>query len=67
MMKKILVSVPQGVYKHIQSLKGQFGDSDSAVVRNIVISYLSEQGYFSKYGIIRSSPSFKSNITEQRE
>jgi len=56
-MKKILVSIPKGVYKHVQSLKGEIGDSDSAVIRNIVIAYLSEQGYFSTYGVIRSSPS----------
>ena len=50
-MKRILVSLPEGVYKIIQYLKGDLGESDSEVVRNIVIAYLSEQGFFSQMSI----------------
>ena len=50
-MRKILVSLPEGVYGVIQDLKGDLGESDSEVVRNIVIAYLSEQGFFSKTSI----------------
>jgi len=47
-MKKILVSVPEGIFNIIRELKGKFGESDSEVVRNIVVAYLSEQGYLAK-------------------
>ena len=50
-MKTILVSFPEGVYEMILSLKGELGESNSEVVRNIVIAYLSEQGFFSKMSI----------------
>ena len=50
-MKTILVSFPEGVYEMVLSLKGEMGESNSEVVRNIVIAYLSEQGFFSKMSI----------------
>jgi len=50
-MKKILVSLPEGVFGVIRDLRGELGESDSEVVRNIVIAYLSEQGFFSKISI----------------
>lgn len=56
-MKKILVSLPRGIFKLICELKGEMGESYSEVVRNIVIAYLSEQGYFSRMGAIRGIPS----------
>jgi len=55
-MKKILVSLPEGTYKIIEELKGEFGASNSAVIRNIVIAYLSEQGYYSNIGSLRARP-----------
>ena len=51
-MKKVLVSLPKGVYEIIITLKVDIGESDSAVIRNIVIAFLSEQGYFSTFGPI---------------
>jgi len=56
-MKKILVSLPEGIFNLIRELKGEIGESDSEIIRNIVIAYLSEQGYFSKMGVIRGIPS----------
>ena len=50
-MKKILVSLPEGVFDLVRGLKGELGESDSEVVRNIVIAYLSEQGFFNKMRI----------------
>jgi metal-responsive CopG/Arc/MetJ family transcriptional regulator len=47
-MKKILVSLPEGIYKLVKELKGKIGESDSEVVRSMVISFLSEKGYLSK-------------------
>jgi len=46
-MKRILVSLPDGAWKIIEKkLKGKLGDKESELVRNIVIAYLSEKGYF---------------------
>ncbi len=66
-MKKILVSLPDGVFKIVRDLKGEMGESDSAVIRNIVVAYLSEQGYFSRMSIMgmASSTRKKSNETEE--
>jgi len=47
-MKKVLVSLPEGIFDLIQELKGKFGESDSEIVRTIVISFLSEKGYLSR-------------------
>lgn len=47
-MKKILVSLPEGIFKIVQELKGKIGESDSEVIRSMVISFLSEKGYLSK-------------------
>lgn len=48
-MKRILVSLPNGIWKIVnEELKGKIGESDSEVVRNLVIAYLSEKGYLTK-------------------
>jgi hypothetical protein len=62
-MKKILVSMPEGIFKLISELKGDMGESYSEVVRNIVVAYLSDQGYFSKIGVIKGIPSSKKERT----
>lgn len=41
-----MVSLPDGVWKVIdKELKGNLGDGDSEVIRNIVIAHLTEKGY----------------------
>ena len=46
-MKRILVSLPEGAWKIIEKdLKNKLGESDSELIRNIVLAYLSEKGYF---------------------
>jgi len=48
-MRRALVSLPDGVWNIIdKDLKGQLGDGDSEVIRNLVIAYLSEKGYLLK-------------------
>ena len=47
-MKKVLVSLPDGIYSQIHELKGGLGESDSEVIRTMVISFLSEKGYLAK-------------------
>ncbi len=45
-MKKILVSVPEGAWNIIEKdLRGKLGETDSELIRTIVLSYLSEKGY----------------------
>lgn len=48
-MRRALVSLPDGVWNVIdKDLKGQIGDGDSEVIRNVVIAYLTEKGYLLK-------------------
>jgi hypothetical protein len=45
-MKRALVSLPDELFEIIRTkLMGKFGDSDSEIIRSIVIAYLSEHGY----------------------
>ncbi|RLF99815.1 CopG family transcriptional regulator [Thermococci archaeon] len=47
MVKRILVNMPDEVWEVVEeNLKGKMGKKNSAVVRNIVVAYLSEKGYF---------------------
>jgi metal-responsive CopG/Arc/MetJ family transcriptional regulator len=46
-MKRILLSLPDEIKNIVDNLKGTFGESDSEVVRSIVIAFLSEKGYIS--------------------
>jgi len=39
--------LPEGVWKVVDELKGTLGDSDSEVIRNIVIAHLSDKGILS--------------------
>jgi len=39
---------PEGIFIILKELKGKLGESDSEIVRSIVIAYLSEQGYMTK-------------------
>lgn len=46
-MKRVLVSLPQGIWEIIEkNFKGKLGEKESEILRNIVIAYLSEKGYF---------------------
>ena len=45
MGKKVQVTFSDGLWKVVEKLRGTMGDSDSEIVRNIVISYLSEKSY----------------------
>jgi metal-responsive CopG/Arc/MetJ family transcriptional regulator len=47
-MKKVLVSLPEGIFNQVRDLRGQLGESDSEVIRTMVISFLSEKGYLVK-------------------
>ncbi len=42
-MKKVLISLPEGIFNLVHELKGKLGESDSKVVRTMVISFLGEK------------------------
>jgi hypothetical protein len=44
-MPKIQVTFSAGQVRFVRKLKGTMGETDSEIVRNIVISYLSEKSY----------------------
>lgn len=45
-MRRALVTLPDGVWRVIdEELKGNLGDGDSEVIRNLVIAHLTEKGY----------------------
>jgi len=45
MARKVQVTFSNGQWKLLEKLRGAIGDTDSEIVRNIVISYLSEKSY----------------------
>ncbi len=50
-MKKILVSLPDGVVEILdKEVIGKIGEGYSDTLRNIIINWLSEQGYLAKGG-----------------
>jgi hypothetical protein len=50
-MKKILVSLPDGVVQTIEKeLIGNVGQTMSDTLRTIIVSWLSEKGYLTKGG-----------------
>jgi hypothetical protein len=54
MTRKVQVTFSDGQWKVIEKLRGTIGDTDSEIVRNIVISYLSEKSYIKEEAINRS-------------
>ena len=51
-MRRALVSLPEGVWKIIdEQLRGEMGDKDSEIIRNIVIAFLTQQGYFASQSV----------------
>lgn len=53
MGKKVQVTFSNGLWNIVEKLRGKMGDTDSEIVRNIVISYLSEKSYI-KEEVFRS-------------
>jgi hypothetical protein len=47
-MRRALVSLPDGAWDIIDTLKPQLGNGDSEIVRNIVLAYFIEKGYLLK-------------------
>ena len=50
-MKKILVSLPDGIVKTLDTeLIGTIGETRSDTLRTIILNWMSEQGYLAKGG-----------------
>ncbi len=65
-MRRALVSLPDGAWRVIDELKGTLGDGDSEVIRNIVISHLSEKGILiPQYNIKGTMGELKDEISTQ--
>lgn len=63
-LRGALVSLPDGVWNIIdKDLKGQIGDGDSEVIRNLVIAYLAEKGYLLKGN--KGEPTFSDQIASE--
>ncbi len=54
MAKKVQVTFSDGQWKLIENLRGTIGDTDSDIIRNIVISYLSEKSYIKEAALNRN-------------
>lgn len=59
MPKKVQVTFSNGQWNLIHKLKGAIGDTDSEIVRNIVISYLSEKSYIKEEVVSNNSQNIK--------
>ena len=48
-MRHAIVSLPEGIWNIIDNdLNGLIGEGDSEIIKNLVISYLTEKGYILK-------------------
>ncbi len=45
--KRVQVAFTENQWKLLESFRGEFGDGDADIVRNIVISWLSEKSFIS--------------------
>ena len=61
MAKKIQVNFSDGQWKLIEKLRGTIGDTNSEIIRNIVIAYLSEKSYIKEETTNRNKM-----VTEER-
>lgn len=55
-MKKILVALPDGIVEILErELIGKMGEGRSDTLRQIIMNWLSEQGYLAKGGKVEKS------------
>ena len=46
-IKRIQVSFTEKQYEMLKNFKGEFGDSDAEVIRNIIMAWLAEKSFIS--------------------
>lgn len=44
-MKRVMVSFTERQWEMIEKLRGEFGDNDANIVKNIVLAWLSEKSF----------------------
>ena len=49
-MKRITLTLPDGIYERIVKNLKMFGEKDSEIIRNILIAHLAEKGLLKKGG-----------------
>jgi hypothetical protein len=62
-VRRALVTLPDGVWRIIDELKGRIGEHDSEIIRNIIIAHLSDKGILIPAYNVRGIPS--SQIQEE--
>lgn len=45
--KRVMVSFTEKQWKLLEQLRGEFGDGDADIVRNVVLAWLSEKSFIS--------------------
>ena len=59
-VRRAQVTLPSAIWDILDvEMRGRIGERDAEIIRNIVISYLSDKGYFNKMEEIRGIPSSK--------
>ena len=63
---RILVNIPDGIWRIIEKeLKGKIGTKNSEIIRNIVIAYIAEKGYF-KATLMSNDKLSEQTLTQRR-
>lgn len=60
--KRIQVAFTSDQWNLIEKLRGEMGDSDANIIRNIVIAWLSEKSFISS--TVKNKPEYNSNNSE---
>lgn len=61
--KRIQVAFTEGQWNLIEKLRGEMGNTDADIVRNIVISWLSEKSFISD--TVKNKPIFYNNDSQE--
>lgn len=62
MSKKVQVSFSDSQMVILEYLKGEFGETDAEVVRNIVLAWLSEKSFITTIAKQKITPTLQENI-----
>ncbi|MCX6659124.1 MAG: hypothetical protein NTX81_01900 [Candidatus Bathyarchaeota archaeon] len=63
-MRRAFVTLPNSIWNILDvEMKGKIGDGDAEILRNMVIAYLSDQGYFHKKEEIIGVPSSEKGVS----
>ena len=60
--KRVQVAFTSGQWSLIEKLRGEMGDTDANIIRNIVIAWLSEKSFISS--TVKNKPEYNSTDSE---